>query len=50
MQTAKYKCEACGEKWKMKQSRGDAKTCETQNCGEKGILPYDFIPNPKVQN
>ena len=45
-QIAKYKCTACGEKWKMNNSKGGPKTCE--GCGEKGILPYDFTPLPKV--
>ena len=46
MQMAKYKCENCGEKWKVKNSTGGAKTCES--CGKKGILPYDFEPYVKV--
>ena len=50
IQTAKYKCRKCGDKWKMKNSRGSPKTCE--GCGQKGIQPYDFIhcivPQPKV--
>ena len=47
-QTAKYECPSCGEKWKMKNSRGSPKTCE--ECGKKEIQPYDFIPDPKVAN
>ena len=36
---AKYKCEKCGEKWKVRKTSGGRKKCQGEQCNEF-LLPY----------
>ena len=47
-QTAKYECDKCGHKWKLRHSTGQPKPCNAPGlgCDKTDIQPYDFDPDP----